>query len=93
MTTTRPSTTTARAGLTTITLDDGDDDDAFAQGRVWARPTMGALAAMGRLMRRRRAARRAVATLGGPLQEDHGYDDDADDFGYPNGGGLHAKMN
>ena len=70
----------ARGLLTTITLDDGDDDDAFGQGRVWARPTMGALAAMGRLMRRRRAARRAVATLGGHSRTTG--DDDADDFGY-----------
>lgn len=82
----------ARGLLTSITLDDGDEEDAFGQGRVWARPSMGALAAMGRLMRRRRAARRAVATLGGPLEEDGEYDD-ADDYGYANGGVGHAKRN
>lgn len=60
--------------LTTIRLD--MDDDEYS-GSGWSRPSMHALAAMGKLLRRRRAARRASAALAARVDED-----DYDDYGY-----------
>lgn len=62
--------------LTTIRLD--VDDDEYT-GSGWSRPSLHALAAMGKLLRRRRAARRASAALSARVEEG----DDYDDYGYP----------
>ena len=59
--------------LTTIRLD--MDDDEYT-GPGWSRPSMNALAVMGKLLRRRRAARRASAALSARVEEDY------DDYGY-----------
>lgn len=61
--------------LTTIRLD--VDDDEYGESR-WSRPSMHALAAMGKLLRRRRTARRASAALSARVEED----EDFDDYGY-----------
>ena len=59
--------------LTTIRLD--MDNDEYS-GSGWSRPSFHALAAMGKLLRRRRAARRASAALSARVEDDY------DDYGY-----------